>query len=131
MEEKLIKELHKKFNIRPLPSNQEMYSTLKNAERIRPLTARGAREGPTELQLTARKVDVNKVLIARKQDAIEPYSGEQKQSKRRKRPKTCKNRDQIMSSHHFKQSFVEINKYKDLSEIKKSEVNLQNKNAQR
>ena len=30
-----------------------------------------------------------------------------------------------MSSHHFKQSFVEINKYKDLSELKKSEVNMQ------
>ncbi len=36
-----------------------------------------------------------------------------------------------MSSHHFKQSFAEINKYKDLSELKKAEVNLQNKNGQR
>ena len=51
MEEKLIKELHKKFNIRPLPSNQEMYSALKNAEKIRPLTARGARDS----ELSARK----------------------------------------------------------------------------
>ena len=51
MEEKLIKELHKKFNIRPLPSNQEMYSALKNAEKIRPLTARGGREG----ELSSRK----------------------------------------------------------------------------
>jgi len=72
MEEKLIKELHKKFNIRPLPSNQEMYSALKNVEKIRPLTARGGKEG----ELTSRKVDEDRFLTSRKYVDIEPYSGE-------------------------------------------------------
>lgn len=72
MEEKLIKELHKKFNIRPLPSNQEMYSALKNAEKIRPLTARGAKEG----EFTARKEDGDRLLTSRKYVDIDPYSGE-------------------------------------------------------
>jgi hypothetical protein len=67
MEEKLIKELHKKFNIRPLPSSQEMLTILKNTEKIRPLTARGAKEGAVvELQLTSRRVVGDKVLTSRK-----------------------------------------------------------------
>ncbi len=40
MEPKLLKELHKKFNIRPLPSTEEMFKTLKSEERLRPMTAR-------------------------------------------------------------------------------------------
>ncbi len=62
MEEKLIKELLKKFNIRPLPSNQEMYSALKNTEKIRPMTARG----PKESEFTARKVEGDRILTSRK-----------------------------------------------------------------
>jgi phosphohistidine phosphatase SixA len=54
-----------------------MYSTLKNGDKLRPLTARGAKEGgATEFQLTARKVDGDKVLTSRRYDPMEPYSVE-------------------------------------------------------
>jgi phosphohistidine phosphatase SixA len=44
-----------------------MYSTLKNADKLRPLTARGAKEGGAEeFQLIARRVDGEKVLTSRR-----------------------------------------------------------------
>ena len=41
MEPKLLKELQKKFNIKPLPSKQEMLNSLKSGvECLRPMTGR-------------------------------------------------------------------------------------------